>query len=83
MIADKIIAFRYNQNGGVYSSRTIALQVREIDITQKVSSTEAYQIFTPDNQLKMELFWNQGPPVGVAGNPSRQLTDIDKFGIRA
>ena len=52
-----------------------------MDITRKRSSTEAYQAFSPQNQLKLHLFFTQGPPLGVNGVDRCRLIDIDEFGI--
>ena len=53
---DEMATFIYNEGGGLYTNRTISKQLHELQITQKVASTEAYQAFTPQNLLKAELF---------------------------
>jgi hypothetical protein len=39
----KIAAHLYNEKGEMYSDQTISKHLKEQDITQKISSVEAYQ----------------------------------------
>jgi hypothetical protein len=78
---DEMATFIYNEGGGLYTNRTISKQLHELQITQKVASTEAYQAFTPQNLLKAELFWTQPPPLGVISIPRRKFIDVDEFGV--
>ena len=79
--ADQIAAFLYNQGGELYSRESICERLKEIGMTRKVSSTEAYQAFSPINLLKVEVFFNEPPPAGIHGVPRRMLLDADEFGI--
>jgi hypothetical protein len=64
-IMDGMATFINNEGGGLYSNKTICRGLQELNITQKVTLTEAYQAFTPQNLLlKVELFWTQPPPLG-------------------
>ena len=79
--ADEIATFIYNEGGGVYSRAKIARRLKKLHVTRKVSSTEAYQAFLPNNLLRAELFWNTHPPTGVVSIPRRRFIDVDEFGI--
>jgi hypothetical protein len=78
---DEMVAFIFNEGGGLYSRETISKQLKELDITNKKASTEAYQTQHPDVQFHMWWFWNCPPPLGVFQVPQRRLIDVDKFGV--
>jgi hypothetical protein len=78
---DEMATFIYNEGGGLYLNSTISKRLKELQITKKVASTEAYQAFTPENLLKVELFWTQPPPLGVRTIPRRKFIDVDEFGV--
>jgi hypothetical protein len=71
--ADEIAAFIYNNGGDLYSRQAIATRMKELRITRKVSSTEAYQAFTPNAILRCDLFWSRAPPLGVRTIERRRL----------
>ena len=81
--AKEASCFIFNNNGGLqlYLPQAIRKQLAHMDITRKGSSTEAHQVFSPQNQLKLHLFFIQRPPLGVNGVDQCHLTDIDEFGI--
>jgi hypothetical protein len=39
--------------------------MKELKMSLKKASTEAYQAFTPRNLLRAELFWSQLSPLGI------------------
>ena len=78
---DQIIAFIYNTTGHFFDRSQVSRRKKDLNITRKRASTEAYQAYTPRNQLKFEIFWSDPPPRGVAGVPRRRLADIDECGI--
>ena len=47
----------------------------------KKASTKAYQTLSPENQLRVQVFWNHGPPLGVKMVPRYKLIDVDDFAI--
>ena len=64
---DDVCCFIYDETGEVYERTEISKRMQELHMTQKRSSTEAYQAFTPDNMLNWELFWTCPSPLGVVG----------------
>jgi len=79
--ADEAALFIYNNTGRVYSRKDVSKRLKELDLTKKIASTEAYQAFEPRNVLRAQLFWTHGPPLGVRGVPRYKLLDWDEFGI--
>jgi GH24 family phage-related lysozyme (muramidase) len=45
-------AFIYNNGGGIYSRQDLSKRLKEMDVTRKKASTEAYQAFLPHNVLR-------------------------------
>lgn len=80
-LADEVALFIYNNGGGIYSREDISRRMDELELSKKISSTEAYQAFEPRNMLRAELFWTRGPPLGVRGVHRYKLLDWDEFGI--
>ena len=74
---DEIATFVYNEGGGLYPNSTISRRLKELNISKKVASTEAYQAFTPQNLFKVELFWTRPPPLGVRTIARRQFIEVD------
>ena len=69
MNSDERAAFIY-ANGGSdapYSRQDVSKRCKELGITLKKRSIEAYQAFTPTNRLKKELFFTRGPRLGIRG----------------
>ena len=62
---DNIATFVFNKGGGVYTRGQVSKRMKEMEITRKVGSAEAYEAFTPDCVLCVELFWTRPPPLGV------------------
>ena len=79
--ADECAAFIFNEGGDLYSRSEISHRLRELHVTRKVSSTEAYQAFLPINRLKLQMFFTMPPPFGILGVPRRKFIDVDEFGI--
>jgi hypothetical protein len=46
---DEAAAFIYNNGGGIYSRQDLSKRLKELDVTRKKASTEAYQAFLPYN----------------------------------
>jgi hypothetical protein len=63
--ADEVATYIYNNSGNLYSRQDISSRMKDLDLTKKVASTEAYQAFKPRNVLRVQLFWSQPPPLGV------------------
>ena len=53
---DEIAVFIYNEGGELYDNSTISRRLKELQITKKKASTEAYQAFTPENRFKAHSF---------------------------
>jgi hypothetical protein len=53
MTEDKMTTFIYNEGGSLYPNfLKISKRLQELTISQKVASTEAYQVFTPSTPHK-------------------------------
>ena len=78
---DEMAVFMYNEGGVLYSRQTISKRLKELEITKKKASTEAYQAQRPDVQLRVWEFWNCPPPLGIFQVLRRQLIDVDEFGV--
>lgn len=76
-------AFLANEstNGEIFTEKEISKALVGLGYTQKVTSTIAYQAFTPRNLLRRELFFSRPYPVGIFGTPRRLLIDVDEFGV--
>lgn len=79
--ADEVATYIYNNSGNLYSRQDISSRMKDLDLTKKVASTEAYQAFEPRNVLRVQLFWSQPPPLGVRTIARRKFIDADEFGI--
>ena len=66
----------------MYSNQTISKRLKELDITQKIASVEAYQAQREHVQQRVYAFWNHAPPLGICGIPRRMLIDVDEFGCQ-
>lgn len=65
----------------IFTEKEISRALLDLGYTRKVTSTVAYQAFTPRNMLRRELFWTDSYPVGIHGTPRHLLIDIDEFGV--
>jgi hypothetical protein len=77
----EVATFIYNQTGSVYADAQISVKLRELGVSRKRASTEAYQAFTPINLLKFRQFWTLSYPLGVNRVARKKLIDFDEFGI--
>jgi hypothetical protein len=78
---DEIATFIYDSGGDIYERSQISKRLKELKMTKKKASTEAYQAFYPRNILKCQRFWSQPPPVGVVDVPRCWLIDVDECGF--
>jgi hypothetical protein len=78
---DEIAAYLYNEGGDMYSSQQISRRLKELDITKKISSVEAYQAQAEAVQRRVYCFWNRAPPLGIFQVPRRMLIDAGEFGV--
>jgi transposase len=79
--ADQIGAFIYNNGGALYSREDISKRMKQLGLSKKKGSTEAYQAFTPRNLLRCQRFSSEPTPLGVVGVQQCRFIDIDEFGI--
>jgi len=80
-LADEIATFIWNESGEVYDRQTISKRMKELHMTKKKASTEAYQAYTPANLFRAKWFWEQPPPLGVFQISRRRFIDIDEAGF--
>jgi hypothetical protein len=77
---DEMAAFIYNKGGALYSNQRISERLKDLAITKKKASIEAYQALNEDVQLRVYTFWNYPPPLGIFQVPLFRLIDFDEFG---
>jgi hypothetical protein len=79
--ADEIAMFIFENGGGIYNRGAISNRMKDLKMTRKAASTEAYQAFTPRNLLRAELFWSRQPPLGIFQVRRRLFVDFDECGL--
>ena len=77
----EIATFIFNEGGNLYSDQSVCQRLKELDVSHKAASTEAYQAFLPINLLKEELYFTRPPPLGIVGVERRRWIDVDEFGM--
>jgi hypothetical protein len=78
---DEMATFLWNEGGGLFSRQAISRHLKEIGVTQKRASTEAYQAQRVDVQFCVWGFWNCPPPLVIFGVLQRQLINFEEFGV--
>jgi transposase len=78
---DEMAAFIFNEGGELFSHKAISKQLKELEITKKKASAEAYQAQRPDVQFCVWSFWNCPLPLGIFQVPRRKLIDTEEFGV--
>ena len=78
---DGITTFIYNEGGGVHTRDQVSRRLKDMDVTWKVESTEAYEAFSPECLLCTERFWNRPPLLGVVRIDRRRLIIVDEFAV--
>ena len=62
---DEMAAHIYNEGREMYSSQQVFKHLKELDITKKIASVEAYQAQTEAVQHRVFCLWNRAPPIGI------------------
>jgi hypothetical protein len=65
----------------LYRQKVVSQWLKELDITKKKASFEAYQAQRQHVQLRVELFFNEPLPLGIRDVPRRRIVDFDEFGV--
>ena len=78
---DEMAIYIYSEGGGLYNNSLISKRLKELMVTYKKVSVEAYDAFSPRNLLREELFWTRGLPLGKVGVERRKLIDVDEFAV--
>jgi hypothetical protein len=78
---DEMAAFIYNEGGALYSNQRISERLKDLAITKKKASIEAFQALNEDVQLRVYTFWNYPPPLGIFQVSLFRLIDFDEFGV--
>ncbi len=78
---DKMVAFIDNIGGALYSNQHISEHLKDLQITRKKASMEAYQALDEGVQLRVYTFWNYPTPLGIFQVPLFRLIDFDEFGV--
>ena len=79
--ADELCMFIHANGGDTYTRAQISDRCKELNITRKRASKEAYDAFSASALRKLHLFNTCAPPLGVCGVPMHQLIDIDETGF--
>ena len=80
-VADEIAAFLFNRTDRLYSNSSIYKRLKDLQITKKKASIDAYQRMSERVQFRVWAFFNCPPGLGIAGIPRRKFIDVDEFGI--
>jgi hypothetical protein len=78
---DEVAIFIFNNGGRLYSRQQICRRKKEMQYTRKRCSVEAYQALLPQNLLRVELFFERPPPLGIRTLELRKFIDFDETGI--
>jgi len=77
----EIAVHLYNEGGDLYSIKVLSKRLKELQISKKKTSTEAYQARTTVDHFRAYTFWNFPPALGVKGVSRIKLIDADEFGL--
>eukprot|EP00536_Pseudo-nitzschia_multiseries_P013304 jgi/Psemu1/34767/gm1.34767_g len=80
---DESARYLYNNGAGLYSNQLTSQRLKELQITNKKPSIEAFKAYSPANMRRELLFWNIQLPIGVVGIPRKYFTDVDEFAMEA
>jgi hypothetical protein len=78
---DEMAAFIYNEGRALHSNQRIYERLKDLAVTRRKASIEAYQALNEDVQLRVYTFWNYPPPLDVFQVPLFRLIDFDEFGM--
>jgi transposase len=78
---EELAAYIVNNGGELHSTSTICRRLKELKLTRKKASIEAYQAFHPRNILRRDQFFGLPPPLGVNGIERRRLIDADECAV--
>lgn len=76
----EVKAYIHNKNPNKlpYSDSQIYRAETRIGLTRKVASTTSDYAYRPINLQKRDDYWNQPYPLGIAGEETRDIIDIDE-----
>eukprot|EP00536_Pseudo-nitzschia_multiseries_P009087 jgi/Psemu1/22302/gm1.22302_g len=80
---NEIAVYLYNDGVGLYSNQLISQRLKELQITNKKSSIEAFKAQSPANMRREFLFWNRPLPIGVVGIPWKHFINVNEFAMEA
>jgi hypothetical protein len=78
---DEISTVLYDATGQLYDRQAVSRRMKELHLTKKKSSTEAYQAFLPHNIQRVNHFFSLPPPLGIVGVRRARWIDVDECGI--
>eukprot|EP00536_Pseudo-nitzschia_multiseries_P018113 jgi/Psemu1/54190/gm1.54190_g len=76
---DEIAMYLYNNGAGLYSNQLTSQRLKELQITNKKPSIEAFKAYSPANMRRELLFWNIQLPIGVVGIPRNKMAESAQF----
>jgi hypothetical protein len=79
--AETFAMFIIANGGRTYSNRAITRKLKEMKVSNKKASIEAYEAYSERNIIRSRLYWNSPPRIGVRGIPRWRLLDIDEAGF--
>lgn len=78
---DKMATFILANGGDVYLNEQISERLKELQITRKRCTKEAYDVFSERTQRRVRWFMTLPPPLGVYRVLMQRLIDIDETGF--
>ena len=78
---DQICIFIVANGGDVYTRPTVSKRCKELGLSRKRSSREAYEAYSPASIQKAIWFQTEVPPLGINGVDTASLIDIDETGF--
>ena len=78
---DQLCAFILVNGGDIYTREQISERCKDLQLTRKRCSKEAFDAFSPRTLRRLRWFKTLPPPLGVRGVQIRRLIDVDETGF--
>lgn len=80
----EVIAYIHNMNPAIipYSKSQVYRAEERLGLWLKVGSTTSNQAHLPINKLKRRMYWNNPYPMGIHGEDTDLIIDIDEAGYK-
>ena len=78
---DQLAMYIVSQGGNVHNKSILSKRLKDLEVSRKSVSVEAYEAFSERNLLREQLFWTRPLPLGKVGIPRCKFIDCDEFAI--